>query len=73
LTHVKGLPLADENPETPSASDEIAQFWHATAFDHGRRQQLLARALAAGRPAGMRSWAHDDKQDAKITDADGPH
>ena len=65
--------MADEDLETQSASDEIAQFWHATAFDLGRRQQLLSRALAAGRPAGMRSWAHDGKQDTENTDADGPH
>lgn len=69
---MKGLPVADEDLETPFASDEIAQLWHATAFDIGRRQQLLTRALAAGRPAGMRSWARDGKQDTEITDADGP-
>jgi hypothetical protein len=65
--------VADEDLETPSASDEIAQFWNATAFDLRRRQQFLARSLAAGRPVVMRSWAHDGKQDTEITDADGPH
>jgi len=64
--------MADEDLETPSASDEIAQFWHATAFDLGRRQELLARALAARRPVGMRSWAHDGKPDTEIAGAESP-
>lgn len=63
-TLVKGLPVADEILETPSAADEIARFWHTPAFDLEGRQQLLARALASGRPAGMRSWADDSEQDA---------
>ena len=72
-TLVKGLPVADEILKALSAADEIAQFWHAPALDlEGRRRQLLARAMAAGRPAGMRSWADDSPQDTGYSDFDRP-
>jgi hypothetical protein len=66
---VEGLPMADEIMEPTSAADEIAQFWHTPAFDLEGRQHLLARALAAGRPVGMRSWADDSEHDTGHSDA----
>jgi hypothetical protein len=60
--------VANDLLQTPSAADAIAQLWHTPALDLEHRQQLLARALAAGRPAGMKSWADswtdDGEQDS---------
>jgi len=66
--------VADEILETPSAADEIARFWNAPALDlESRRRQLLARALAAGRPAGMKSWADDSAHDTGYSDSERPN
>lgn len=65
--------MADEILDTPSAADELVQFWHTPALDiEDRRRQLLARALAAGRPAGMSSWADDSAHDTGCNDSNGP-
>jgi hypothetical protein len=70
----EGSPGGDEILETPSAEDDIARFWHIPAVDlEGRRRLLRARALAAGRPAGMRSWADDNAHDTGRSDRDGPN
>jgi hypothetical protein len=64
--------MAEELVERPSAPDEIARLWHTSAFDLEGRRQLLTKALAAGRPLGMRSWAGNCEQDTGYSDPDGP-
>lgn len=72
-TIVEGRPVADEILETPAAADEIVRFWHTPALDLEGRRQLLARALAAGRPAGMKSWADDGAHDTACSNLTRAH
>jgi len=51
--------MARENREHAFAVGEFARAWQSEALDVNFRQQLLARALAAGRPPGMSTWADD--------------
>lgn len=64
--------VANQAVGPASAANEIARLWHTSAFDLEGRRQLLARALAAGRPVGMRSWAGNCDQDTGYSDSDGP-
>jgi hypothetical protein len=51
--------MARENREHAFAVDEFALAWRCEALDVDSRQELLARALAAGRPPGMSTWADE--------------
>jgi hypothetical protein len=65
--------VTEELVEPPSAADDIARLWHTSAFDLERRRQLLTKALAAGRPVGMMSWAGHCEQDTGNSDSEGPN
>lgn len=54
--------MARENRDRVSAMDELDQSWQCPEVDVEFRQRLLGRALAAGRPAGMRTWAENGKR-----------
>jgi hypothetical protein len=53
--------MAREDRENAFAVDEFALAWRREVLDGDCPQQLLARALAAGRPPGMSTWADDDE------------
>jgi hypothetical protein len=51
--------MARNTQQNGCAAAEIVQVWHSPAVDLRARQRLLARALAAGRPPGMTTWADE--------------
>ena len=51
--------MAGGNREHVLTVDELALAWRFEALDVDFRLQPLARALASGRPPGMRTWTDD--------------